>query len=240
MLDKLYKTVQGVLNKDQLGDLRPLHFNLFIHKAGIEIWNDLLLALKTNVRKQNWHLDGKDFANIAEHHQQLLEYFSEVEDVVGTAVEAGPPSPPPPLKFTLPSDLIFVEDVFANNIRVDKVSYATYQDLQANMYAKPAVSQPICTKIGKSLRVSPSTITEIDLHYLRLPKVPKWTFTEFQGKPMFDSTISDYQDIDMPENLFDKLTSRVTEMASQHLRDLPIMQSANAEQAQDVQAESKQ
>lgn len=236
MLDKLYKTVQGILNKDQLGDLKPLHFNLFIHDAQIEVWNDLLLALKTNVRKQNWHLDGKDFANIAEHHQQLLEHFSEAKQIVGANTQFNPPL----FVFVLPSDLIFVEDVFANNIRVDKVSFTTYNKLQTNMYAKPNVSQPICAKVGDHLRVSPSTITGIDLHYLRLPKTPKWTFEEVEGKPMFDATASDYQDIDMPENLFDKLTSLVTEMASMHLRDLPIAQLANQEQAQDVQAESKQ
>ena len=57
---------------------------------------------------------------------------------------------------------------------------------------------------------------------------------------MFDSTKPDYQDIDMPEVLYSKLVDLVFEMASIKLRDPLAIQSANAEQAQQIQAESKQ
>lgn len=228
MLDSIYKTSQEILNKDQLGYLKPMAFNLFIRNAQRKIYNDYLTDLKSNVRRMNWMLDGKDFAKLSEHTQQLLEYFAKEDPVTRTT------------DFVLPSDLEYVEDVFSDNTRIEKVHYSKYKDLQTNIYAAPSTCIPICSKVGTVLKVSPSSITSISLHYLRKPLTPNWTYVEFESKAMFDITANDYQDVDMPGSAYDKLVSLVVEMASLALRELSVTQAMNQEQAQDLQEENKQ
>lgn len=228
MLDFIYKASQAELNKDQLGYLKPMYFNLFIRKAMRKVYNNYLTDLKSNVRKMNWMLDGKDFANLAEHTRQLLEHFSFEEAVSRTT------------DFNIPADLEYVEDVFFGSTRVEKIHYGTYKDLQSNNYAPPSDCNPICSKVGNVLKVSPSSINDISIHYLRTPKIPNWTFQEYEGKPMFDETASDYQDVDMPKSAEDSLISLVVESASIMLRELAVTQAANAEQAQDTNADNKQ
>ncbi|OYX36668.1 hypothetical protein B7Z00_04480, partial [Candidatus Saccharibacteria bacterium 32-50-10] len=95
-IDTIYKTAQAELNKEQLGYLKPMDFNLYARKGVRKIYDGLLIELKSSVRKMNWMLDGKDFADISEHYQQLLEYFSTVLSVSKT------------INFVLPEDLEFV------------------------------------------------------------------------------------------------------------------------------------
>jgi hypothetical protein len=228
MIDSIYKTAQSILNKDQLGYFKPMDYNLFIRIAVRKYFNSLRTELKSDVRKMNWMLDGKDLANLSEHTRQLAEYFSFEAPIAVTT------------NFVLPDDVEFVEDVFTGTQRIDKVHYSDYMDLQASLYASPSSCAPICTKVGGALKVSPNTITDIELHYLRSPKIPNWTYIEFEGKAMYDPTANDFQDVDLPNDAEDKLTSMVVEMASQSIRDAFINQSENQNQAQEAQEENKQ
>lgn len=229
MIDTIFKLVQAKLNKEQIGYLKPIHYNLFIGNAVRIEYNDYLTDLKSNVRKANWMLQGKNFANLSEHTKQLLEFFSDEKTITKTT------------DFLLPENYEFVEDVFTNTgIRIEKIDYSDYLDLQTNKYASPTICAPICSLIGTSLKVSPSSIGSINVHYLRSPKTPKWTFEEVQGKPMFDPTKTDFQDIDMPKNSQDKLASLVFEMASVQLRQLNAAQLENQEQTKDNKDENAQ
>lgn len=227
-IDSIYKTVQAILNKDQLGYLKPMHYNLFLRNAIRREYNNYLIELRVNVRKSNWHLDGKDMADYSQHIQQLLEYYSEEKEITKTT------------NFLLPNDLEYIEDVFYGNTRVEKVNYSDFKDLQSNNYAKATLCSPNCAKVGLSLKVSPNDINKISLHYLRKPKEPNWTFIEFQGKPMFNPTASDFQDVDAPETSYDNIISNIVEQASKMLRDLQLTQLENADQNQELQDLNRQ
>lgn len=226
IIDSIFQTVQALLNKEQLGYLKPMKFNLFIKNAQRKIYNKYLIDLKSNVRKMNWMLDGKDFANFSEHVRQLIEYYSS-ETTLSTPFEK-------------PNDLEFIEDVFFGDIRIEKIHYSDFLDLQRNKYASPSECNPICSLVGVNLKVSPNTIGEVNLHYLRKPLTPKWTFEEFQGKPMFNPDATDFQDVDMPESSEDELVSLVFEASSIYLRDFNATQTANQEQSQDNQLDNRE
>jgi len=229
MIDSIYKTVQALLNKEQLGYLKPMHFNLFIANAQRQIYDEYLIDLKVNQRRENWHLEGRNLSNYSEHVRQLVEFFSFEETI---AVASG--------SFDLPADCEFAEDVFDGDNRIDKVQYADLLDLRRNIYAKPSSCSPVCSLVGTKIKVNPTDISEVELHYLRTPKTPKWTGTEFQGKPMFSPTASDYQDIDMPKSAYDELIEKTTVMAAKYLRELQIAQLTKQGEAQDAQSENRQ
>lgn len=236
MIDAVYITVQGLINKDQLGYLKPLYYNRFADIALRKEYNSLFSYLKTSVRKQNWHLDGLNFANVAEHIQQLLEYYSDNAPITGSGDGSTF------YEFALPSDLEYVEDIYIknNNTPIAKISYKKFKLIQRNHYVSPSICSPVCAKIGNNIVVSPKEISEIDLHYLRKPKTPKWTFIEdAQGKPLFDPTANDFQDFDIPETSKDNLTSYIAEMAGVTTQNQLVIQTENQAQAQDAQIETR-
>jgi len=235
MLDKLYKTVQANLNEAQLGGLKPINFNLFANNGVIKIVGDILLSIKTNVRKQNWMLDGQDLANISDHNKQIMEHFLTPLFISSTEVGTE-------LHYILPSDVEFVKDIVVLGNLAEKLSYRKFTLLERNIYAKPSACTPKATKLSDYLLVSPSLPVAVKIIYLRKVKSPNWTFSDFQGKPVFNPSANDFQDIDLPviTGVFDRLVSLVTEQASVYLRDFQVHQTTNTEQAQDAQNQNRQ
>lgn len=229
MINEAYQAVQAILNKEQLGYLKPMSYNAFVNIAVRNIYNESFDRHKTEVRKKNWMLDGRNFANISEYKKQLIEYFST------EAILTYP-------DYTIPSDLEFLQDAFTSkHKRIDKVDYSDYLDLQRNIYAKPTDCTPIFSKIGNKLKVSLLTIPDKDvrLHYIRKPKTAKWTYFEELGVAMFNQTAPDFQDIDLPETFYDKIVELVAEMGGIALRDANVIQAINQNQAEDYQRENK-
>ena len=225
LIDTIYKTVQGLLNKDQLGYLKPMDYNLYLNNAIRKTYNDYFTEFKVAVRKSNAHLEGKNMARHSEHLRQLLEYYSKVEPMTATNGLS-----------ILPTDTEFISDVFTLlNNRIEKVPYSVLIDLQRNIYVEPDECSPKCAKIGEKLEVYPVTITNFKLHYLRKFINAKWTFVLDDGKPLFDPTAQDFKDVDMPETSRDELISLVFEMAALSIRDIQAAQLANAEQQTDTQ-----
>lgn len=240
-IDEIYQTVQGLLKKEQNGYLKPLDFNLFATNAQYKIYDSLFSDYKTEVRKMNWALDGKDFANRSEHVRQLLEHFSALLNITAPTIPLSP-VPLEELVFTLPSDIDFVEDVFVEGTtkRIDKVHFSDLRDLEGNIYASPKDCSPMCSKIGNRLTVRPITISGISLHYLRKPKTPKWTFTTYNGRALFNPSASDFQDIDLPTSFYDRLVNEISIMAGISIRDgLPI-QSLQQEKAFELQQDKQE
>lgn len=228
MLDSIYKNVQAMLNKDQLGYLKPMDFNTFVNNSQNKVWNKLRSDVKSNTRKSNWMLDGKNLSDYSDQTKQLLEHFTDEETVSRVSD-----------KYQLPSNLEFVEDVYFGEVPVAKLDYADYRLLQRSIYAKPTLSYPICTKVGRVLNVSPNTVTDIDVHFVRRPKTSKWTFVEVNGKPMYDPTALDFEDIDMPYAVLDEIISHTFQQASIQLRELQSAQLDSQDQSKEIQLETR-
>jgi len=233
LIDEIYKLVQALLNKDQLGYLSPMQYNLYLNNALRKVYNNYSTEIKTAIRKSNTHLEGKNFAKYSEKVRQLLEYYSFVRIISANSGLA-----------PLPVDIEWISDVFTLATetspinRIEKVPYSVLMDLQRNIYAAPNECSPKCSKIGTNLEVLPATITEFKIHYLRKFKPAKWTFEVVLNKPMFDPTANDFQEIDMPETSKDEIVSLVFEMAAIGIRELQLAQLANQEQQTDTQEQN--
>lgn len=230
MIDRLFQTVQAALDKEQVDYLRPIYFNLYVNASLIEVFNKLISDVKSNVRKENWMLDGKNLADFSEYTKQLLEYYLATSQPL-TRVNN---------YFLIPSDCTMIQDVYNDTTPVEKVDLDDYNLLARNTESAPTINSPICSKIGSTLIVSPAEIEQVVLYYLRKPKKAKWTFEEVQGKPMFDPTKQDFQDIDAPEVLFDELYYSILAKAGVSTRDQLVVQSAIQEENQNLQQENKQ
>ncbi|QQV91492.1 virion structural protein [Tenacibaculum phage Gundel_1] len=228
MIDRLFQFIQDSLNKEQMEFLKPRYFNSYLNTSLISIYNKLLSDVKSNTRKSNWMLDGKNLADFSKHTQQLLEHFLSTKQL--------------PLlngSFALDKDIQLIQDVYTTSgNKVDKIDLNDFNLIKRNNYIVPSECEAKCTKLGDKLLVLPTTITTLDVYYLRLPKIARWTYEEVNGKPMFDPGKSDFQDVDIPEMLFDELANLILEKAGLTIRDTTVIQSANQDQQQDLQIEN--
>lgn len=208
--------------------LKPLFFNSFLNASVIAIFNKLLSDVKSNTRKSNWMLDGKNLANYSEYTQQLLEYYLTKQNIT---ISSG--------SYALEDSIQLIQDVYTlNDNKIDKIDLEDFNLIKRNNYIVPTEKDAKCTKIGKNLDFLPTTITDATLYYLRHPEIAKWTFTEFQGKPMFDPNKTDFKDVDAPLILFDELALMILEKAGLSIRDVSVIQSANQDIQQNLQIEN--
>lgn len=230
MLDRLYQTALAELNEEQIFFLKPSHFNLFVNAALTEILWKLFSDLKTNVRKQNWKLDGKHLANYSEHIKQVLEFYLSPATTISKEND----------QFSLGENIQFIEDIYYGDTSVEKIDTQDYNLLSRNNYSAPTECSPKATKIGNSLYVSPSSIEEIKVTYVRKPAYARWTFEMVDEKPMYDPTKPDFVELDAPEILFDDLLNIVLEKAGLAKRDPAVLQKSNREEAELIQTENRQ
>lgn len=230
IIDRLFQTAQAILDKEQKDYLRPLYFNLYVNNALHTVFNKLLSDVKSNVRKSNWMLDGKNLADFSEHLKQILEFYL-TPGTIQSQTES----------FNLPNNLSLIQDVTYSIDRIiEKVDIDDYTILKRNKTSAPTLCSPICTKIGSTLLVHPVSISEISLIFLRKPQKANWTFNEFEGKAMFDPTKPDFMEVDAPEILFDELLNAVLKQAGVSTRDPLVVQNSTQNENQNLQIENKQ
>ena len=230
MIDRLFQSTQAILDKEQKDYLRPLYFNLYLNNSLHIIFNKLLSDVKSNVRKSNWMLDGKNLADYSEHIKQLLEHYLTINSI-SSQTES----------FDLPSNLSLIQDVLHSTNRIiEKVDIEDYNLLKRNKLSAPSNCSSICSKIGRTLLVSPLSIEDIQIIFLRKPNKANWTFEEVQGKPMFDPTKQDFSDVDVPEMLFDELLNSILKQAGVSTRDPLVVQTSSQNENQNIQIENKQ
>lgn len=230
MLDSIYKLVQALVNKEQLGYVRPLDFNLYVNNGCNKLFNKAFIDLKTNVRKMNWHLDGKNLANYSEFQKQMIEHFTEPDYPL--TVTDGYAVPP--------TNMEFIMDIYNGTTPIDKVDWSDFLLLKRNNYVSPTECTPICSKVGSKIAISPTSITTATLSYLRKPNTAKWTFEEVDGKPMYDPTKNDFKEVDIPYSMKDELVTLVFEMACKELRETAQQQLLNQDQQQELQIQNNQ
>ena len=69
--------------------------------------------------------------------------------------------------------------------------------------------------------------------YIRYPRDPQWTYSVLSGgEPVFNQSLSDYQDFEVPIDDETDLVYRILQMAGLSIREGDVYQYANAEEAQ--------
>ena len=116
MLDRLFQTAQAMLNKEQMVYLRPHYFNLFVNNALNKSFRKLLSDVKTNTRKSNWMLDGRNLANYSDKVKEILEFYLTPLTITSTT----------PGVFGLNENIQFIEDIYSSNTtEVEKLDIYT-------------------------------------------------------------------------------------------------------------------
>jgi hypothetical protein len=148
--------------------------------------------------------------------------------------------------FEAPADSYFIQKLVLNNKEIEKVSQQKVLYLLASNLTAPSVAYPVYTlmdndgtappSVRSNFTVYPDTITaNVDAHYLRYPKEPKWTYTSIGGDPLFNQSAIDYQDFELPMSDFSDLVVKILQYAGVSIREQEVIAAAKAEELQEIQ-----
>ena len=238
MLDLIYKTLLTIINKENQGYISPTEFNILANNVQLEIFRSYFEDESRDKNKKNRGFINKGYSNLDFNDRQRINQFSAITTITKTGDI-----------FILPNDLYFIEDdgVMHNDI----LSSGETQDLDdseivyteprnvieeverssinymTKSIAKPTMTYPVYERYADHLIVYPANIQNIQVRYIRKPKMPQWTYFVLpNGSEVFNPANSSFQDFELHESEFSNIVNRMLTYFGINLREQEIVQIA--------------
>lgn len=220
-VDKVYKTVMTILNKEQDGYITPEEFNLMASNVQLEVFRGYFADENRDKNRQNKGNTNRGYSNLPFNERQRIDQFAE-EQVLSKSGNF----------YSLPNDIYFMEDdglYILNDQETPTVIEETERKTVSYLLsseAPPTEVYPIYERYSDRIKVYPQSITEeIHLRYLRNPKAPKWTsFLLPNGDPVYNPAAIDKQDFELHESEFSNIVLRILSYCGLNLREQEVIQ----------------
>jgi hypothetical protein len=232
MINIIRNTVLSIISKDNRGYVTPEEFNLFSRQAQLDIFTQYMYDLNNAIIKQNARLNGgSGYSNVPAQLTEVLDKFL-VEDVLEYDATT--------LKFYMPSDnpaqpdepaAYKLERLTYNGSReIEKVSHTKALNLVSSNLTAPTLLFPVYTLNENgisgqaSIQIYPTSIVagDVTISYLRYPRDPKWTYDPTLltgGEPIFNQSMSDFQDFEIPISDSVRLITLICKYAGVSVRE---------------------
>ena len=223
MIDLIYNTLLTIINKENQGYVSPTEFNILSNLVQTEIYRGYFEDENMDKNKENRGLINNGYANLSFNQRQRIQEFASIATVAQSNSQ-----------FTLPTDLYFIEEhgVTANAPASSNMSIITEVERNQITYlnrssARPTDIYPVYERYPNSLRVSPNTITGIEVRYIRTPKVPNWTYVTLpSGDAMYNPADPAFVDFELHESEFSNIVLRMLSYFGLNLRENEVVQIA--------------
>ena len=218
MIDLVRSTVLTILNKENNGYVSPTEFNILANNVQYEIYRDYFEDINKDSIRGSRGLSSSGYGNLPFKERQRITRFSASSSITKSNGE-----------FSLPSDLYFIEQdgvVTSSNKVVEEVERSSISYLQGSS-AAPTAAHPVYESLGDTINITPSTVENINLRYLRKPLKPNWTYVSINGDPIFNVSDSSYQDFDLHPSEFSNIVNRILLYFGVNLREADIVKLAD-------------
>jgi len=174
LIDKVYKVVQQLANKNQVGGvLTPLEFNRYAEFAQREYIEEMYN------RANNMGY---------EYNYDVSDMFSSIKKVQSITVSSG--------NATKPSDYLHYSSAYAHYVFKDEARLAPIELVRDSEWAerlgsevnKPSLQFPIMRNMDDKFEVYPLSLTNITITYLKEPLLPWWNYTLSGSEEVFAAT----------------------------------------------------
>lgn len=250
MINGVRNTVLSVLNKNNYGYISPSDFNLYALNAQMELYEEYFSNFNKVINDENLRKSGTDYADILKPIAEVIELFTRVENpLTQTAVDTN--------KYFLPSltttgdEAYMISNVYcfdkvtsARLGEAEKVSSGKISLLLNSPLTTPNIYYPAYIMSGNALTVYPATINGVNsvkCTYFSYPKPPKWTYnTLANGEPIFNQSLSDYQDFQLPQEDEYKLAMKILQYCGISIREQQVVQFGMAQEQHEQPTFSQQ
>jgi hypothetical protein len=213
-VDTVYKTVLLILNKEQRGYMTPDEFNKIGQQVQLEIFEKYFEDLNQIVRAPQTDADYADRLSYLEEKISIFENNSTYVVTNGVANL---------------SDVHRLNTVTYNNIELQKVGRKEYYNIIKSPLTKPTELYPIYLQEGNSLKIEPTSISLIDISFIKKPLNINWNFVADEGLGIFVYTSNGTIDFELHSSEQTEVILRILAYAGIVIRDPQIIQAASAQ-----------
>lgn len=234
-VNKAYKFLQFLSNKNQSGFLTPNDFNLIINRA-LQSW---VMDRYHNVKKQN--PNGESFMGWQQSQKITddLRYLIE-HDRITQVDDNG--------RIALPSDYLHLSSLRYQYTYFDEGGTLAIEEQSVDILRDNEIGGMLSSKIfGKKIRQGKTIVAAIYdeyiqvhpkergraiLTYLRKPVEAVWSFTNVNNRPVYDATTS--VDIEAPEEAFNEICMIACSFLGINLREGDLINYSETQKQQGI------
>jgi len=166
-VDKVYKVVLYILNKEQRGFLTPVQFNGLARQAQLDLFEKSFYDYNRAVIKGDRIGFSSEYGDIAANIQEKIDIFAEQATLTFSSGVASEPN-----------DLYRTVLLVTNgDTEVEQVKKTELAYLNSSKLTAPSTSYPVYYAEGDNIKIFPITITSAIIDYIKKPADPVWGFT---------------------------------------------------------------
>ena len=224
-IDTVYQRVLALANKEQRGYITPQEFNLFANQAQMDIFEQYFYD-----RAQFGRVPGNKtmYADPIDILEEKIEIFHKSEPATNTNGV-----------FALPKDLYRLARVnnVNNSATIEKLTHQKFTTAISSPLTAPTLSRPIYYVKGTQVIVSPSTIEDIIIDYIRIPNEVEWNGFVTDTSQLYNLDESKNFELHVSEE--PNLVLNILKLAGIAMKDASLYQLGAAEEAKDIQQEKQ-
>ncbi len=233
-VDRVYRKVLAILNKESRGFLTPDEFSKIGSQAQLDLLDKAFHDYNRAVAKQSVGRTGQGYADVTKKLQDRIDPFYALEIVTLTSGVG-----------TLPTfyNIVNVSKEKDRLIQLERVEKSKLSFLLSSPLTAPSATFPIYYITGSNITVNPSSFTQVHIDYISVPPDPVWASTvDVNGALTFDSTGASgvsFVDFTLHPSSEVDLILEILRYVGVTIKDPSVIQSAMAETNQKIQLENQ-
>ena len=227
-VDRVYRKVLAILNKESRGFLTPDEFVKIGSQAQLDLLDKAFHDYTRAITKESFGRGGQEYADIPKKIQDRIDPFYANASVTLTSGVG-----------TLPTFYNIINISTDNRLtNIERIEKSKLSFLLSSPLTAPSTTFPIYYVTGSTITVNPISLTSINIDYVSVPADPVWASTiDANGALTFDSagavdfTLHPSSEVD--------LVLEILRYAGVVIKDPSVIQSAAAETNQKIQLENQ-
>lgn len=233
-VNKVYRVVLSILNKEQRGYLTPDQFNRLGRQAQLDLFEKSFYDYNRQLTKRNIQGVNSEYGDIADNIEEKIDLFAKSNTLTlannATAVDA-------------PSDLYRTIQIATSDrlTEIEKVKKSEYTYLSASNLTAPTDSFPVYYFDKDQFNIFPQTITNPVIDYIRKPADPKWDYSVNSGQYTFKAVGavgSTSKDFELHPSDETDLVLKILALAGVIIKDPAVVQVAQQQEVNNINQEN--
>lgn len=218
-INKVYRVVLAILNKEQRGYLTPDQFNRLGRQAQLDLFEKSFYDYNRALIKENRIGSSSEYGDIAGNIQEKIDVFAKSATLTFTTGVAAEPN-----------DLYRTVLITINgDTEVEPVKKTELAYLNSSKLTAPTASYPVYYSEGENIKIFPTSISSAKIEYLKTPADPIWGYTSSGGAYTYASGSS--TDFELHPSEESALVTKILAYAGVVLKDPTVIQVAAQEEA---------
>ena len=240
-VDKVYRKVLAILNKESRGFLTPDEFNRISSQVQLDLLDKAFHDYNRAVARETMGRGAQGYGDIPKKIQDRIDPFYTTNSITLTngvgSLQTGTVD-----SYTRSNVYNIVrvttqDNNSLNTTEVDRVEKSKLSYLLSSSITAPSTTFPVYYITGTNINVNPSTLSSVSMDYISIPSDPVWN-SEADSNGALTYTATGSTDFTLHSSSEVNLVLGILRYAGVIIKDPSVIQAAGQETATKVQQEN--